>query len=88
MTNPITIQEVLQILLNVRVGYPELAKTLDVDGFIEILSKCEGNEIPFYLWERLLWIMTRFAQFLYHFPIQSELDAEQNEFKENSECDC
>ena len=88
MGNPITVQEVLQLLLSIRVGYPKFAQMVDVDGFIEVYSGVEGNDIPIWLWERTMWIMTRFAQFLYKFPIQSEMDARPHTFTGNPNCQC
>lgn len=88
MFYPITIQELLQLLLNIRVGYPDFARDVDVDGFIEVLAYTEGNVIPPYMWERALWLMTRFAQYLYKFPTQLEMDISPIEFVENNDCDC
>lgn len=88
MYDAITIQEILQLLLNIRVGYPNFARQVDVDGYVELLAEYEGKYPEPWMLERLLWLMTRFAQFLYQFPTQYELDKFGRKFQPNPNAGC
>lgn len=76
MFDKITISEVLQLLLNIRVGYPAFADMLNLDEMIELLAETgDSDVIEPYMYERLLWVFVRFSQLLYNFPIKAEQEA-------------
>lgn len=88
MFDSITIQEFLQLFLTIRKAYPVFGKQVDIDGYIEMLAYCEGEYPSPWMYERLLWVMTRFAQFLYRFPVQYEMDKLGRGFQPNPNADC